>query len=240
MLADGGAFAASLAPFRNSGWVVIVPQARLRHDAKPPFGGPEAVLACLGRDTHRVAIPNSRPVGADAGAVAFRWKDHRIKRGDRPIPHVLPAHGAPHRRQRDRPRRPFPRSPCPETAHPEAHHGHDPEPRPTPATTLCALSPWTPPSPPRLPPWEVFQRGPRSRQAEAARRSPRRKTFTRAAGGRRVWQSEAAIPAGCGEAPAPRAFLWRPSAARDLSISVAGGKGLCRNGSRSAARPFPS
>jgi len=81
-LADAGAFAAWLAPFRKSEWVVIVPQARLRHDAKPPFGGPEAVLACLSR-THRVAISNSRLVGADAGTVAFRWKVHRIKQGGR-------------------------------------------------------------------------------------------------------------------------------------------------------------
>ncbi|TWB85980.1 putative transposase, partial [Bradyrhizobium macuxiense] len=28
--------------------------------AKPPFGGPEQVLAYLGRYTHRVAIANSR------------------------------------------------------------------------------------------------------------------------------------------------------------------------------------
>ena len=81
-LADAGAFAAWLAPFRKFEWVVIVPQARLRHDAKPPFGGPEAVLACLSR-THRVAISNSRLVGADAGTVAFRWKDYRIRQGDR-------------------------------------------------------------------------------------------------------------------------------------------------------------
>ena len=82
-LADAGAFAAWLAPFRKSEWVVIVPEARLRHDAKPPFGGPEAVLAYLSRYTHRVAISNSRLVSADAGTVAFRWKDYRIKQGDR-------------------------------------------------------------------------------------------------------------------------------------------------------------
>jgi hypothetical protein len=51
--------------------------------AKPPFGGPEAVLAYLSRYTHRVAISNSRLVSADAGTVAFRWKDYRIKTGDR-------------------------------------------------------------------------------------------------------------------------------------------------------------
>ena len=51
--------------------------------AKPPFGGPEAVLAYLSRYTHRVAISNSRLVSADAETVAFRWKDYRIKSGDR-------------------------------------------------------------------------------------------------------------------------------------------------------------
>jgi len=50
---------------------------------KPPFGGPEAVLAYLSRYTHRVAISNHRLVSADADTVAFRWKDYRIKRGDR-------------------------------------------------------------------------------------------------------------------------------------------------------------
>ena len=51
--------------------------------AKPPFGGPEAVLAYLSRYTHRVAISNARLVSADAETVAFRWKDYRIKSGDR-------------------------------------------------------------------------------------------------------------------------------------------------------------
>ena len=82
-LADAGTFAAHLAPLRKVDWVVIVPEARLRHDAKPLFGGPEAVLAYLSRYTHRVAISNHRLVSADAGTVAFRWKDYRIKRGDR-------------------------------------------------------------------------------------------------------------------------------------------------------------
>jgi hypothetical protein len=82
-LADPDAFAAHLAPLRKTDWVVIVPEARLRHDAKPPFGGPEAVLAYLSRYTHRVAISNHRLVSAEAGTVAFRWKDYRIKRGDR-------------------------------------------------------------------------------------------------------------------------------------------------------------
>jgi hypothetical protein len=73
-LADSSAFTAYLAPLRKSEWVVY---------AKPPFGGPEAVLAYLSRYTHRVAISNHRLVSADADTVAFRWKDYRIKRGDR-------------------------------------------------------------------------------------------------------------------------------------------------------------
>jgi len=73
-LADADTFTAWLAPFRKSEWVVY---------AKPPFGGPEAVLAYLSRYTHRVAISNARLVSADAHTVAFRWKDYRIKSGDR-------------------------------------------------------------------------------------------------------------------------------------------------------------
>jgi len=73
-LADPDAFADHLAPLRKTDLVVY---------AKPPVGGPEAVLACLSGYTHRVAISNHRLISADAGTVAFRWKDYRIKRGDR-------------------------------------------------------------------------------------------------------------------------------------------------------------
>lgn len=73
-LAQQDTFTQWLAPFRKTEWVVY---------AKPPFGGPEAVLAYLSRYTHRVAISNQRLVSADANTVAFRWKDYRIKRGDR-------------------------------------------------------------------------------------------------------------------------------------------------------------
>jgi hypothetical protein len=45
--------------------------------AKPPFGGPEQVLAYLGRYTHRVAIANSRLVAMTDDAVSFLWKDYR-------------------------------------------------------------------------------------------------------------------------------------------------------------------
>ncbi|MGH1412930.1 MAG: IS91 family transposase [Pelagimonas sp.] len=73
-LADPDTFAAHLSPLRKTDSVVY---------AKPPFGGPEAVLAYLSRYTHRVAISNHRLVSADADTVAFRWKDYRIKKGDR-------------------------------------------------------------------------------------------------------------------------------------------------------------
>jgi len=73
-LAEAKAFAAWLSPFRKFEWVVY---------AKPPFGGPEAVLTYLSRYTHRVAISNHRLVSANADTVAFRWKDYRIKSGDR-------------------------------------------------------------------------------------------------------------------------------------------------------------
>ena len=73
-LSQPQAFAAYLAPLRKKEWVVY---------AKPPFGGPEAVLAYLSRYTHRVAISNSRLISADANTVAFQWKDYRIKTGDK-------------------------------------------------------------------------------------------------------------------------------------------------------------
>jgi len=73
-LADPEVFAAHLVPLRKTNWVVY---------AKPPFGGPEAVLAYLSRYTHRIAISNHRLINADGDTVAFRWKDYRIKRGDK-------------------------------------------------------------------------------------------------------------------------------------------------------------
>ena len=52
------------------------PVARVVY-AKPPFAGPEAVLAYLARYTHRVAISNSRLVALDERGVTFRYKDYR-------------------------------------------------------------------------------------------------------------------------------------------------------------------
>jgi predicted Zn-ribbon and HTH transcriptional regulator len=73
-LVEPGAFAAYLAPLREIKWVVY---------AKPPFAGPEAVLAYLSRYTHRVAIANSRLIAFDGKSVTFKWKDYRAKARDR-------------------------------------------------------------------------------------------------------------------------------------------------------------
>jgi hypothetical protein len=62
------AFAAHLSPLRRKNWFVY---------AKPPFSGPEAVLAYLARYTHRVAIANSRIITLDERGVSFRYKDYR-------------------------------------------------------------------------------------------------------------------------------------------------------------------
>jgi hypothetical protein len=67
-MADPAIFAAKLDALADIEWVVF---------AKPPFGGPEQVLAYLGRYTHRVAIANSRIVGFEDGQVSFTWKDYR-------------------------------------------------------------------------------------------------------------------------------------------------------------------
>lgn len=52
----------------NKEWVVY---------AKEPFGGPQQVLAYLGRYTHRVAISNDRLVSMTDGRVTFQWRDYR-------------------------------------------------------------------------------------------------------------------------------------------------------------------
>jgi hypothetical protein len=62
------AFAAHLAPVKRKNWFVY---------AKPPFAGPQAVLAYLARYTHRVAISNSRLISLDERGVTFRYKDYR-------------------------------------------------------------------------------------------------------------------------------------------------------------------
>jgi hypothetical protein len=67
-LRERTAFDAHLAPLRKKNWFVY---------AKPPFAGPEAVLAYLARYTHRVAISNSRLISLDERGVTFRYKDYR-------------------------------------------------------------------------------------------------------------------------------------------------------------------
>ncbi len=92
-LAEPGAFAERVCALRQSPFVVY---------AKPPFGGPERVLAYLARYTHRTAIANSRIVAVDDDHVTFSYKDYRC--GGRSgvmrlaphefirrfLPHVLP------------------------------------------------------------------------------------------------------------------------------------------------------
>ncbi len=73
-LSDRRAFQRHLAPARKKRWVVY---------AKPPFAGPEAVLAYLSRYTHRVAISNSRLIAFDQTGVTFRYKDYRCSGADR-------------------------------------------------------------------------------------------------------------------------------------------------------------
>jgi hypothetical protein len=44
--------------------------------AKPPFGGPEQVLAYLANYTHRIAISNRRILSFDGEDVTFSWRDY--------------------------------------------------------------------------------------------------------------------------------------------------------------------
>jgi Putative transposase/Transposase zinc-binding domain len=73
-LADRRAFLRHLVPVRKKRWAVY---------AKPPFAGPEAVLAYLSRYTHRVAISNRRLLAFDDAGVTFRYKDYRRDGGQR-------------------------------------------------------------------------------------------------------------------------------------------------------------
>lgn len=75
---QGSAFVAEL---RKPEWVVY---------AKPPFGGPEQVLAYLGRYTHRIAISDPRLIEVNDERVRFR-----VRRGsDRSERRVLTLPGA--------------------------------------------------------------------------------------------------------------------------------------------------
>ncbi len=66
-LAEPAAFGAWIAELRQQAWVVY---------CKPPFAGPDHVLAYLGRYTHRVAISNDRLLALADGRVRFRWRDY--------------------------------------------------------------------------------------------------------------------------------------------------------------------
>jgi hypothetical protein len=82
-LKDARAFAAYLAPLRNSEWVVY---------SKRPVGGPEKVLRYLARYTHRVAISNRRLITCDDKAVTFKWKDYRVEGPERYKAMTLATH----------------------------------------------------------------------------------------------------------------------------------------------------
>jgi hypothetical protein len=82
-LTNAQAFAAYLAPLRNSEWVVY---------SKRPFAGPQEVLRYLARYTHRVAISNRRLVSLDDRAVTFKWKDYRLEGPERYKAMTLDTH----------------------------------------------------------------------------------------------------------------------------------------------------
>src|SRR3974377_679191 len=73
-LTNARAFAAYLAPLRNSEWVVYSQRA---------FGGPQQGFRSLARYPHRVAISNRRLVALDDNGVTFKWKDYRIEGPER-------------------------------------------------------------------------------------------------------------------------------------------------------------
>ena len=73
-LAGGDAFAEGVRALRKGPFVLY---------AKPPFGGPERVLAYLARYTHRTAIANSRLIDVTDDEVAFSYKDYRQGRRQR-------------------------------------------------------------------------------------------------------------------------------------------------------------
>jgi hypothetical protein len=79
-LAEPLAFNRLLASLRAREWWVY---------AKRPFGGPEQVLAYLGRYTHRVAISNHRLLAFTEGNVTFSWRDYA--RGNQQRPMTLAA-----------------------------------------------------------------------------------------------------------------------------------------------------
>jgi len=81
-LAERRAFLRHLAPVRKKRWVVY---------AKPPFAGPQAVLAYLSRYTHRIAISNRRLLAFDETGVTMRYKDYRRDEAERQRVMTLPT-----------------------------------------------------------------------------------------------------------------------------------------------------
>ena len=67
VIADSVALDLLLARAAATDWVVY---------CKPPFGGPEQVLAYLANYTHRIAISNSRIISFDGERVCFRYRDY--------------------------------------------------------------------------------------------------------------------------------------------------------------------
>jgi hypothetical protein len=68
ILANAGALEMLLVDACKQEWVVY---------SKPPFGGPQQVLAYLAGYTHRIAISNRRLVAFDGRMVSFRYRDYR-------------------------------------------------------------------------------------------------------------------------------------------------------------------
>ena len=66
-LAEDASVPGLCSKLRSTDWVVY---------AKPPFAGPESVLAYLGAYTHRIAISNHRILSLEQGRVAFRYRDY--------------------------------------------------------------------------------------------------------------------------------------------------------------------
>ncbi|MBB4085662.1 hypothetical protein GGR49_001247 [Sphingomonas carotinifaciens] len=125
-LANRRTFLRHLAPVRKKRWVVY---------AKPPFAGPETVLAYLSCYTHRVAISNSRLLRFDQTGVTFRYKDYRRaggraaaghdaqpRRVHPPLPAPRPAEGLPPHPPLWPARRPHPQGPY--RTRPQTARGH--------------------------------------------------------------------------------------------------------------------
>ena len=74
VIADSLALDLLLARAAATDWVVY---------CKPPFGGPEQVLAYLANYTHRIAISNSRIVSFDGQRVCFRYRDYAQGNADK-------------------------------------------------------------------------------------------------------------------------------------------------------------